>query len=168
MNNSKNYCVISINTINEDPYYQIKLNKKFVNKININFYISRYHSISDLLFLGYKLSETFKCKKYYNLIFNFKNCPKKVKNLQEFKNVMRGIFHIKLHNNILNINNNINILSNSVLEHSLMYGKYPNFNDFKNIISFNKIKNYINNLLNKKYEDEIILQIILQIKDLLK
>ena len=55
---------------------------------------------------------------------------------------------------------NIYSLSNIILSHMLKCGKYPNFSDFNNPVNYVKIKNYINNILNTQYADDIIVEII--------
>lgn len=163
MNNGKKYCIIKINIVNDDPYYQIKTNKNNINKINLTFYVGRVHIVSDLLFLVSRLKNTFRCNKYYNIVFDFKNSPKKIKDVKEFQQSLKEIFQINLsHANMIN-SESIHTLSNVIINHLLKCGKHPDFLDYKNPISFIKIKNYINNVLNKCYGDEVIIQIIFNI-----
>lgn len=161
VDNTKKFCIVKINIINDEPFYSIKSNKNNINKINILFHVGRLHMISDLLFLGQQFKQTFTCKEYYNIIFNFKNCPKKIKDLKDFQYNIKEIFQIK--RNINSLDNNIYTISNIIISHSIKCGKHPIFSDYKNPIIFNKIKNYINNILNYCYNDDIIVEIIINI-----
>ena len=96
--NIKKFCIVKINIIENDPYFLIKSSGTNLNKITLILYISKTHMISDLLFLTMQLKKTFKSKQYYNVIFNFKNCPKKIKELKEFQQNITEIFQIKKYN----------------------------------------------------------------------
>ena len=166
MNNTKNikkYCLVKINTIETDPYYSIKSNGNNLNKINLILYINKSHAISDLLFLASSIKQNIKMQQYYNVIFNFKNCSTKIKELKEFQQIIKDIFQLKKNNlNIMN-SDNIHTLSTIIVSHILKCGKYPDFNNYKNPIIYNKIKNYINNVLNTNYNDDIIMEIIFNV-----
>ena len=102
-------------------------------------------------------------QQYYNVIFNFKNCSTKIKELKEFQQIIKDIFQLKKNNlNIMN-SDNIHTLSTIIVSHILKCGKYPDFNNYKNPIIYNKIKNYINNVLNTNYNDDIIMEIIFNV-----
>ncbi len=164
--NTKKYCVVKINFIQEDPYYVFKLNNKNINKLNLTFFVNKNHILSDLIFLISIIKKTFKFDEYYNLIFNFKNCPKKVRELKEIQQNIREILQVKKNKHSITDSKNIYILSNIIISHSLKHGKHPNFKDFNNPIIYEKIKNYINNILNTKYDDTIIKNIIFNINNI--
>ena len=158
---NKKKCIVKINIINDEPFYIIKSNKKNINKINLLFYIGKLHIISDLLFLTHMIKKTFKCNEYYNIIFDFKNCPKTVKDLKDFQYNIKEIFQVNK-SNICNTDN-VYTLSNIVFSHSIQHGKHPNFFNYENPIIFNKLKNYINNILNYCYNDDVIMTIIINV-----
>lgn len=165
--NIKKYCIVKINFIQTDPYYVMKLHNKNVNKLNLLFFVNKNHIISDLMFLTSIIKKTFKFNEYYNIIFNFKNCPKKVKDLKEFQQNIREIFQVKKNNSGIMDSNNIYMLSNIIISHSLKHGKHPDFSDFNNPIIYEKIKNYINNILNTNYDDNIIRDIIINVNNVI-